>query len=411
MRADRFLDEFVKSGGIKYLPKQWQGALIDDGDDDEDEEEEETSDLSIRKMRRLWYNFLSGTLKRTERGLRELYMIALSVCTLLWLLWDILNYIQARRLRGSSVFLRGLTRILVLNAMVVALGYAVMRTIDESNWAKDIAAGRSFNLPEITGATDVEGKWVTHAVLPTQSDVLIAPEYAAETLAGYGRVLEYAHPGNVRWNDLVRSHGPGYLIISGNLQLQLCQSLLDSMRKDSRFLKQGREREYLVIEDNDELCDICHRDLVATTDRKIFETVRQLNSLKTTASIGRFANTAMQTKVSPRYLKTLEQLLVPQRAWRVKLTPPIKRVRVLRIRQRASPVTVGGRVGPRSQRSSIPIPPKSQEPFPLAWVREQDVVEAMFDCMDDCKFHIDVVFEGHPHRFRSCCLLTVDSLV
>ena len=103
MRADRFLDEFVKSGGIKYLPKQWQGALIDDGDDDEDEEEEETSDLSIRKMRRLWYNFLSGTLRRTERGLRELYMIALSVCTLLFLFHHLLFYMLS-----SSLLKRGL---------------------------------------------------------------------------------------------------------------------------------------------------------------------------------------------------------------------------------------------------------------------------------------------------------------
>lgn len=391
MRAVRYRDDFAEQVEIKYLPKQWQGALINGEDEDEKEFEN-----NIPEMRLPWQRFLSGTLTRTERGLQALYTIALSICTLLLLLWDVLNYFQARRLRGKSIFLRGLMRILVLNTVVVALGYAIMRSIDESNWAKDIAAGRSFKLPEIDGAVDVDGKQLTHAVLPTQSDVLIAPEYAAETLAGYGRVLDYAHPGNVRWNDLVRSHGPGYLILSGSLQLQFCQFLLDSIRKDSRFLKQGREREYLVIEDSDELFDICHRDLVAATDKKIFETVRQLNSLKTTASIGRFANTAMQTKVSPRYLKTWEPLLVPQRAWRVKPTPPVKRVRVFQIRRTASPVTVAGNTGPRLRRSSIPIPPESQEPFPLAWVREQDVVEAMFDCLGDCKFQIDVILK-HIH--------------
>jgi len=166
------------------LPKQWQGALIDDEDEDE-----EVSDDNIPERRLPWQKFMSGTLKRTERGLQEIYMIALAVCTLSFLIWDVLNYVKARQWRGTSVFLRGVMRILVLNVMLISLGYVVMHTIDESNWAKDIAAGRSFKLPEIHGAIDAEGKWATHAVLPTQSDVLIAPEYAAETLAGYGRVL------------------------------------------------------------------------------------------------------------------------------------------------------------------------------------------------------------------------------
>ena len=140
-----------------------------------------------------------------------------------------------------------------------------------------------------------------------------------------------------------------------------------------------------MIEDVNELFDICHRDLVAATDKKIYEMVRQLNSLKTSASIGRFANTVMQTKVSPLHLTAWEQILVPQRAWTAQATPS-KPVRILQIRQRAVPMVIGGSAGRRVRRSSIRNPPEPQEPFPLAWIREQDVVEAMFDCRGDCKF-------------------------
>jgi hypothetical protein len=271
-------------------------------------------------------------------------------------------------------------RVLMVNIVIVLLGYVFMHTIDQSNWAKDIAAGRSYKLPD--GAIDMEGYHRTYAVLPTESDVLIAPEYAAENLAGYGRVLDYAHPGNVKWNELVRLHGPGYLALSEDLQLQFCQTLLDFVHQDSRFLKQGQEREYLRIEDKDELFDTCHRDLVGATDAKIFEMMRQLNSLKTTAALGRFAKTAMQSKLTPQHLRTWEEVLVPRRSWTVK-SISVKPVPALKIRKRSA--TMSAARSHRVRRSSIPKAGEPQEPFPLAWIRERDVVEALFHCKPGCK--------------------------
>jgi len=291
--------------------------------------------------------------KRTEKGVKYVYVVTLSAVALLWLIWDFVQFTLSTwngRSKHSSVFLVGLMRIFVLNSVMVILGFIVLGIIDESKWAKDIAAGRSYRLPPQSFLVDSMKHDGDPVVLPTRTDVLIAPEYAAEHLAGYGRILDYAHPGNVLWNAALRSYGSAYRTFSAELQLELCQSLLDSFQTESRFLKQGQERQFLAIEDRNELFDICHRDLIAATDKKAFDILRGLNSLKTNAAFGRFANTAMQRTHGPQHLKRWEHVLVPRREWKVIL-------------------------GPR----------ESVEPFSLAWVREGDYVEALFECTGDCK--------------------------
>lgn len=372
------LREFIEKGGIKFIPREWQvvpGV----------EEFEENSDPDRPHIVNVWHRYIVGTIRRTERGLIDLYKTALLCAAAILILLDISRWVWSRRLRGPTAFVRGLLRLLVLNALILCVGYAIIRTIDESNWAKDIAAGRAYRLAPLDGIVDMKGHYSARAVLPTESDILIAPEYSDEKLAGYGRVLDYAHPGNVNWNRLVRLHGPGYLALSADLQAAFCRALLESVRLDSRFLKKGREREYLPIENEDELFDLCHQDLVSATNEKIFEMVRGLNSLRTNAALGRFAKTAMQKKLSPLHLRTWEGILVPRRSWTVK-TSPVKPVRALAPRQRVAPTSITRSAVHRVWRSSIPPSRGPQEPFPLAWVREGDVVEALFDCESTCKY-------------------------
>jgi len=373
------LEDFVENGGFKFLPTKWQGALPKNNKE---------SDPNLAKIDHVWYDFLIGTLKRTENGLRQLYVVTVSSVAVLWLIWDFIRFAWCDRSRHSSAFLGGLVRIFLLNSMVVILGFIVMGIIDESNWAKDIAAGRSYRLPPQRNVTQDS---YADAVLPTQSDVLIAPEYAAEHLGGYGHVLDYAHPGNVKWNEALRLHGSAYRAFSSDLQLKFCQSLLDSFQTESRFLKQNQDRTYVSIEDRNELYDICHRDLIASTDKKVFEMMRGLNSLKTTAALGRFANTAMQSTHSPLHLKSWEKVFVPRRSWKVK-SDSTNSVRAFHIRGGLTSKSGSRSKGVRSLGSSILGPRESVEPYPLAWVREGDVVEALPKCSGACKSTVKMAF-------------------
>lgn len=375
----RKLKKYQKEGGLKPLPIGWQGAL---------EGEDEEADPNIPELENVWYHFFIGTLKRTERKLKEIYKIVLPCYALTLLLMDILRCMWTRRMGAPSTFLRGAVRLCILHAVVASLGYAAMRTIDDSNWAKDIAASRAFQLPELDVVVDTEGHHVTRAVLPTESDILIVPEYADDKLAGYGRVLDYAHPGNVMWNDLTRSYGRGYVQLSDELQHHFCRSLLAFVQQSSRFLKQGSEREFLPIEDDGELYYLCHRDLVAATDKKVFAMIRQLDSLRTVAKLGRFANTAMQATYSPQYLAYWEKILTPLRRWkpRMELSNDVSRTiltpRLLIRSPPKSEYATTWKIG-----SSIPKSGAPKEPFPLAWIREGDVVEAMYRCSSNCKYH------------------------
>jgi hypothetical protein len=369
--SDGALDEFIEQGGFKFLPRAWQGEIEDDDDSSIDNS---------------WYYFLIGTVKRTEKGLSDLYKMAVPLCLLTLLLVDLLRGFWTRRWSLPSTFLRGLLRLLLLHGVVASLAWWGMHTINESNWAKDITSGKSYRLPQLVSLVDEDGQHLTRATLPNELDVLRVPHYASRQLAGYGNVVDFAHPGNKKWNELTRGFAQGYLVLTGELQKDFCQSLIGYMRQDARFLKHGNEREWLPIEDSDELLDICHQDLVAASDKKTAAMVRELNSLKTTAKFGRFRTTAMQEDIIPRYLTAFwEPILVPQRPWSIRQGKANKPVNGVSISKRSILQAVPSSVVDHKRRYSIPKSREPEEPFPLAWIREGDVVEAMYECETDRK--------------------------
>jgi hypothetical protein len=285
----------------------------------------------------------------------------------------------------------------MIHGTVMLFTYWGLRTIDDSYWAKDIAAGKSFRLPELpteNGRNRREADKL--AVLPTETDILMVPHYSADSLAGYGRVIDLAHPGNIKWNELTAVYAHGYLMLTTELQKEFCQSLLAYVQQDARFLKQCDEREWLWITDSEELFDICHQDLVKGSNKKIAGMVRQLNSLKLDMIYGRYRNTALQRNINSQHLKHWEHALVPQRPWSLQAMRPTKagnfgkRNALANIQRTPAPSMM--------MRNSLPpTPHPPQEPFPLAWIREGDVVEALTECFADapfpCKYHLVCIAE------------------
>jgi hypothetical protein len=374
-----FEDFIEEKGGFKFLPKAWQGEIEDDVEDDE----------SAGSIENPWYFFLIGTLKRTEQGLMGIYKMAVPLCLVTLLLVDLLRGFWTRRWSLPSVFLRGVFRLVLLHGIIALIAWGGMHTIKESNWAKDIASGKSYRPPDLESLVDEDGHHATRATLPNELDVLRVSHYASHHLAGYGRVVDFAHPGNAKWNELTRNYAQGYLMLTEELQKDFCQSLLDYIRQDARFLKHGDEREWLPIEDNDELLDICHQDLVAASNKKIAVMVRELNSLKMTTKFGRFRDTAMQRDIMPRYLTAFwEPILVPQRPWSLRQGQTTKPVNSLLISKRSTlQASRSSSPADHKRRYSIPKSREPKEPFPLAWIREGDVVEAMDRCDSDRKYN------------------------
>lgn len=375
--ADAY-QRFLAKGGLHFLPASWQGEI------EEDDQELVTEND--------WYLFIIGTIKRTEQGLMSLYKTALPACLVMYLGLDLMRSLWSRRWVGKSSYLtRGALRLLMLHGIVLVLAFWGMKTIDESNWAKDISAGKLYQLPKPTLILDENGRYRTRAVLPTETDVLIVPHYSSDYLAGYGNVIALAHPGNAKWNKLANKYAEGYRILPTQLQKEFCHSLLNYVHQVSRFLKQGEEREWLPIQDTDELLGICHKDLIAASDKRIAAMIRQINSLKTETKHGRFRNTTLQNKVIPQLLEHWDSLLVPRHSWsehRSKTSNSSSE----RSRKNQSILNITGTRVNSSSRSSIkrrytiPKSGEPEEPFPLAWIREGDVVEALYNCDPGCKF-------------------------
>lgn len=368
------LKEFQQKGGLKFLPKQWQGKIV-------------PIDEELR-IENPWYWYIIGTIKRTEEGLKNLYKMALPACLVTLLLLDLMRGLWTRRWSLPSCLVRGTGRLLVLHCIVVLLAYCALKTIDASNWAKDIVSGKSYRLPDLTSPVDGVGRQQTRATLPTETDILVAPHYDSDYLAAYGRVIDFAHPGNVKWRNLTNQYAQSYLSLSHSLQKDFCQSLLDYIRQDARFLKQGNEREWLSINDREELANICHQDLVAASDKRIAALIRQINSLTTTTKYGRFRNTAMQREVIPQYLKHWETILVPKRPWSLNDTKPHESLHSS-LHTNIVPTLLSTR-GNYKRKYSTPKSHEPREPFPLAWVQEGDVVEALYDCNSECKLYMQV---------------------
>ncbi len=363
------LGEFQKKGGLKFLPKSWQGEI--------------EGDYETVPIENAWYLFIIGTIKRTEEGLKTIYKMVMLATMITLLFLDLISGIWRRRWTAPYCLVRGGSRLLVLHGIVVFIAFMGMKTIDNSNWARDITTGKSYRLPELVSMVDENGRHPTLATLPTETDVLFVPHYASDYLAGYGRVIDFAHPGNAKWNGLTRQYAQGYLILSNELQRDFCESLLNYVHQDARFLKQGEEREWLPITETQELFDICHQDMVAASDKRIAAMVRQLKSLQMATKYGRFWNTVLQRNIIPLYLKQWQSILVPQRPWSPSMSMPTKLIQPLK---RHFLQTISSTSMKNRRKSSIPKVGQPQEPFPLAWIREGDLVEAMYDCDSECKF-------------------------
>ena len=289
--VDDFLEE---KGGFWFLPSDWQGEI--EGDD--------TGILDNE-----WYSFLIGTVKRTEAKLSTINKLVFGGYFLAILLLEIVLRVT-RRSRGSLV-LRSLSRLVLWNGAVVVIAYMGFRTIDDSNWAKDIKAGKAFQLPSIQ-ADEMEPSTRMKGTLPTEIDILIAPQYASHHLEGYGEVLDHAHPGNLFWKEQVIDHATGFMEMSTNLQYDLCSSLISSvLQEDCRFLRHGEERQWVVMEDPEELQKFCHRSMLSASDMGLAALYRELDSLRIQAQYGRFRGTTMQNKMTTPHIDGLQKMLLP----------------------------------------------------------------------------------------------------
>jgi hypothetical protein len=364
------LDEFIDGGGFWFLPSSWQELDY--------EAFSESNDLLP------WHAFLLGTVIRTSRELARINWMLLGVYLWVLLVCDLcLSFVVGPRrssnLVRGSLTLRGIFRIGMTHGVVVALAWFSLFHIKSTNWARNLKAGRSFQLPyppELVAETKL-----VKSTIPYRTDILMAPHYSSSYLASYAKVVDGNHPGNRYWKETTRNFGPTYSNFLPTLQRELCASLIESIRSDRRFLKQDMERYWGNVDGRDELVYFCHREMFIESSPKVKSILNTIDDLRVETQYGQLRDTVMHSTTIPDLLDDLEKMILPP--------VPVKTTNseaTLRLSHTWIPKS-SLRGLPRVLRSISyhrkyflpPIPPP-REPIEGAWLQEDDIVEVKYQC-------------------------------
>ena len=379
------LEEFIEEGvGFPFLPMSWQTDI------------DEISEISE------WHAFLFGVLKKAESELNRIYVVALGVYLLGFFFWTIvqraLGLGKKRKISTSYRYtvVRIFFRIATTHGLVVVLAWHALNVVEDSNWAKAIRARKAYRIP----VTDVDNP--PPSTIPYRMDILFIPHYASNYLASYGRILDFAHPGNAYWKKITNRYAPAYATLSTDLQRDFCFTLIDWVTIERRFLKLDKERFWTLVDDEDELQKFCRRELMISFNPMLETMLRQIDSLQSETKFGLFRETVMQTEIIPDYIQSWDDRLMSflsnreeednSKKLKLKLfttTPeqmtPTSFSRVIhsRVRFESLPRTSTSMQAFLSR--SLPPKPSRMEPDDGVWLQEGDRVEALYHCDHESK--------------------------
>mmetsp|Transcript_22536 Transcript_22536/g.53245 ORF Transcript_22536/g.53245 Transcript_22536/m.53245 type:complete len:1016 (-) Transcript_22536:116-3163(-) len=378
-----YLEEFIDEGGFPLVPGSWQKPIS------KDYYEELFPGENYNELTH-WHAFLLGTLTNIERETKTLYMYAVAALLALSVLVDLFKRVYFGNLKSGSFFFRSMKRIVISHGLVILSSWAILRKIDGTPWAKSIKSEKAYRLPLMDRNANIT---FPPSTLPDKRDILIAPHMAATFLGSYGRVLEYAHPGNKFWKETTTMYADGYSKLpSKELQNNFCNSLIEWVLTEHRFLVQDEERYWSAV-DTDNLVDFCHRAVLRRSDAVIDDILREVDSLDSETEFGLFRGTAMEKTTIPKVLDDIERLIMsrvesPKSSSKLPLPASSTSKKTGQSQLEPNPQwdlskTLEGSSFSRSyrqQRSALPPSPSRKEPAFGAWLEEGDIVEVMQEC-------------------------------
>jgi hypothetical protein len=391
--------QFLEDGKFSFLPQSWQGEFG------------EESEINV------WHAFLLGTLKRTEYELLRINGMLLALYLGLILACDVLRRVavelstwRRQRREGASgmdegsgedeeaavrirsSFFPAMLRIFIGYGLIIALAQIPMNMVNNSNWGKAIRYSKAYRPPWIPADSPLP------STLPHTTDILwTQPAYASSYMTSYSKVLDFGHPGNAYWKDFTLSYSSGYAALSVPLQQTFCDTMLDRIQRERRFLAQDTERFWFKVVDADALARYCHRELTMAFDPLLESLLNQVDALKGDIQYGFWRDMAIHKRTIPAYLDRWEQRLLPwprereiYRKGPASVAPvgPDTTTTRLGVSTSASflpasqrtviPAPINFRGGQR--RYALPPPPLPKEPTRGAWFQEGDRVLAQHEC-------------------------------
>jgi hypothetical protein len=240
------LHEYVKGGGVRWLPKFLHG-----------EYSLETSfDQGVT-----WYQYLADTIRRCHEFTRRLNVFAVVACLCIVAARHLHQSHRARN-SGTIAAPSALHQILLGYISLYALSLLMRNGIvSQAAWTRDIRHGSKDVVTFPFQPSDYEGP----ATSPTSLDVLIGSRLDSKHLGMYADFLQY-HPGNKLWHDAILSRLawlPPYSTLPRGLEEELARRIVDDVvgTMASRFLYQSPSSGKWIVLDHEAAANLTIQEI------------------------------------------------------------------------------------------------------------------------------------------------------
>jgi hypothetical protein len=352
------LDTFLERGGIKWLPQFLQAKVT---------------------FEESWHEFYLGTLELCENFAEEVSMYAIAGYVVLFCLFGLASG-KGHRLPCVG---RGVRRLAMICGSASLLFLAAKRHVDQTDWAADIRSNLRYtsavaNEENFISAFERVPKLIP-TTFPMREDVLIETRHGSEYLAMYNDFVD-GHPGNRVFRSLVQGGTSTYKNYPEFLREATARYIAGSV--EGRFLLQGLVGDWILM-DQDATIACVKRELKVSSIPMLKRLRRAIAFIASDCKYGIHRNTALAKHAVPQ-LKKLEARLLKETS-----TAKPKMIASKEASSKADAKNILGRLFSmplaltgakeawRRSNTIVSFPP--EEPYPGAWLKAGDAVEALFD--------------------------------
>jgi hypothetical protein len=351
------LDTFLEQGGIKWLPQFLQGEVY---------------------FEESWHEFCLRTLELCESFAKEVSMYAIAGYFVMFCLFGLASG-KSHRLPCVG---RGVRRLALICGAASLLFLAAKRHVDQTDWAADIRSNLRY-----TSAVANEAKFISAfepipklipTTFPLRKDILIETRHGSEFLAMYNDFVD-GHPGNRVFRNLVQRGTSTYKNYPEFLREATARYIAGSV--EGRFLLQGLLGDWMLMDQDATIAHV-KRELKVSSTPILKRLRRAITFIASDYKYGIHRNTALAKLAVPQLKKLEARLLKETSTAKPKIASKKANSKTdaknIFCRLFSMPLALTGAKDVRRRSNTIvSFPP--EEPYPGAWLKAGDTVEALFD--------------------------------
>lgn len=351
------LDAFLERGGFPWLPQFLHGQVKDNEN---------------------WHEFLVDTV---ERCLELLGYINIFVVSLYGISLVVISALLSPKHFGLRGLRRLVARLILLYALLFAMWLAANHHVDNTDWARDIRAGRKYSVDFGAETLMSPGLENRPSTLPHRNDVLIETRYGSRQFHMYNDFTN-DHPGTRALRKLVRGIDFAYGQVNSDFFQSATAAYVVSAVQlfQGRFLLQ-RGNEWLWLSDKDAIAFV-NSELALESTPVSKRLKQEIRFLESDYKYGAHRNTSLAVR-SLGHLDALKNKILEDHAiFRVtdngtdnSAKPNV--ASFSHLRQKVTPPStmpsLSAQVRTRSR--TVNIAKEPIEPTDGAWIKSGDAVE------------------------------------